>query len=281
VSLRTLLVVTLALVCGGAAALGVKAFVRNQPGPSIPMETVQVVFAAGDISRLASLASEHLVVRDVPKDSVPKGALLKLEDAVGRVALAPVAKNDYILEQLLSRPGAGRGAAAAIPRGMRAFMIPTAKLAGAASGFLQPGDRVDVLLHVKPIANQIAVETTKVLLSRIEVFAVDQTLEPANGETKVNVKELRSVTLLVTPPQAVQLTSGMAEGVLQLTLRNADDENTLALPPAPASKEIAKKVPVSSDAVHTLNIYNGTHLQRHEVRTKGTAKQEDSNSDTP
>jgi Flp pilus assembly protein CpaB len=118
-------------------------------------------------------------------------------------------------------------------------------------------------------------------LSRIEVFAVDQTLDPANADPKVNVRELRSVTLLVSPPQAVELTSGMAEGVLQLTLRNSDDENMPAPASAPAVKETAKTPPAPGDSVHTLNIYNGTRLLTHEVRTKGTTQQEDTAPDAP
>jgi pilus assembly protein CpaB len=254
VSLRTFLVVALALVCGGAAAVGLGSIIRNQKAqaaaPAVP--TAQVVFAAGDISRLASLSTEHLVVREVPKDSVPKGAITRVEDAIGRVALIPVSRNDYILDQQLAKPGAGRGAAAAIPKGMRAFMIPTNKLAGAACGFLQPGDKVDVLLSIKPKSNQPSDEPiTRTLLSRIEVFAVDQTLEPPSSPDSkiINVKELRSVTLLVTPAEATQLSAGVTEGVLQLTLRNADDEH-VAPPPAPVVKE--KPAPAPEPATNPV-----------------------------
>lgn len=240
-SLRTLLVVVLALVCGGAAAMGVGAFVRNQRNPLSSVATVSVVLAAGDIARLGQLSTEQLVVREVPKDTVPAGALLKIEDAIGRVALVAVSKNDYILDQRLSK-GPGRGAAAAIPKGMRAFMIPITKLAGAASGFLQPGDKVDVLLNIKQNINLTSGEPgTKVLLSRIDVFAVDQILEPGGPEFKINVKELRSVTLLVTQAQALELTAGMSDGTLQLILRNADEE--VVAEPLPPPPPVVKEKP--------------------------------------
>jgi Flp pilus assembly protein CpaB len=82
----------------------------------------------------------------------------------------------------------------------------------------------------------------------MEILAVDQRVE-APTASKVDVKELRSVTLLVTPEQAAKLDMGQNAGTLHLSLRNPEDkvetttrpatlaELKLTRPPAPVMKE--------------------------------------------
>ncbi len=222
-SLRTVLVVALALVFGVSAAVAVSQFSQSPNGPGAAA-TVPVIVASGDIVRSVPLTAEQLQVREVPKDLAPKGALTRVEDAVGRVALYPLAKHQIILGHQLAKAGSGRGVTSAIPKGMRAFNIQNTKVSGAASGFLQPGDKVDVLA-VNQNANRSPGGATAVtLLSKIEVLAVDQSITPSAEDAKVNLKELRSVTLLVTPVQAEQLTQAQTNGSLQVTLRNPEDE---------------------------------------------------------
>jgi Flp pilus assembly protein CpaB len=60
------------------------------------------------------------------------------------------------------------------------------------------------------------------LLQSIEVLAVDQRLD-APADNKNNVKDLGSVTLLVTPDQAALLDLGQNLGQLSLSLRNLSD----------------------------------------------------------
>jgi pilus assembly protein CpaB len=131
--------------------------------------------------------------------------------------------DDFVFEQQLSKKG---GIAAGIPLGMRAFTIKTAQVSGAISGFLQPGDKVDVLLTIQNQTNTSGGATTLTLLAKVDVLAVDQSLEPTT-DTK-DAKDPRSVTLLVTQAQAVKLGLGQTKGILHLTLRNGDDN--LAVP---------------------------------------------------
>src|SRR5690349_16016400 len=52
--------------------------------------------------------------------SIPSGALLKKEDAIGRGVVANVYEGEPIVESRLAPRGAGAGLAATIPVGMRA-----------------------------------------------------------------------------------------------------------------------------------------------------------------
>jgi pilus assembly protein CpaB len=95
-----------------------------------------------------------------------------------------------------------------------------------------PGDRVDVLLTMSSDHNDgTGGGTTTTLLQNVEVMAVDQAVE-APAENKVDLKELRSVTLQVAPEQALILSLGQNKGILHLSLRNPEDSRETKTRPA-------------------------------------------------
>ena len=85
------------------------------------------------------------------------------------------------------------------------------------AGFILPGNRVDVLLSLGEISgtNETGGGSTITLLENIEILAVDQKMD-APSDNKVDTKDLRSVTLLVTPQQANRLDLGQNKGMLHL-----------------------------------------------------------------
>ena len=72
---------------------------------------------------------------------------------------------------------------------------------------------------------------TITLLENVEILAVDQKMD-APPDNKVDTKDLRSVTLLVTPQQANQLDLGQNHGMLHLALRNREDNKAAQTKPA-------------------------------------------------
>ncbi len=230
-SVRSALVVGLALVFGGSAAVGIQTL-RSQ-GLALNGETVPIVVAASDIPRGATLSSDLLKVRTCPRDLVPEGALMRVEEVVDRVLFSPLVKDEAILEAKLAVKGAGRGIAALIPKGMRAFTIQTPNVATGVAGFILPGNKVDVLLTVSSVSanDETGGGSTTTLLQNVEILAVDQRVD-APAENKVDVKELRSVTLLVTPDQATKLDLGQNKGTLHLALRNPEDNQPAETRPA-------------------------------------------------
>jgi pilus assembly protein CpaB len=213
-----MLVVVLALVFGGSAAIGVNAL-RN-PSSEVPRpETVPVVVAAADAPRFATLTAAHIKTQDCPKELVPPGALIRKEDALDRVMLTQLVKGETILESKLAPRGSGRGMAPGITRGKRAFTIQTPTVASNVAGFILPGNKVDVLLTANVASNDLVVP----LVQNVEILAVDQRVD-APAENKVDLKELRSVTLLVTPEEATRLDLGQNKGTLHLALRNPEDD---------------------------------------------------------
>jgi pilus assembly protein CpaB len=227
--------VALALVCGGSAAIGINKHLIGAQTGGTSVETVPVVVAAVPISRGMTVTADMLAVKEYPKSLVPEGSLSKSDDAVDRSALTGLSKDEPLLESKLVAKGSGRGFAALIPDGMRAVTILTPNLGSSLAGLIVPGNRVDVLFT--PTASDGGPNdptgggSTTTLLQNIEILAVDKNIE-APPDSRVDTRDLRSVTLLVTPNQGTQLNLAQNKGILQLALRNPRDG-------APAATRVA------------------------------------------
>lgn len=213
---RTIIVVILALICGGAAAVGV-AQLRKPAAPGI-VDTAPVLVANIDVPRGNVLGTEQLKIEQWPKDHVPEGTLSTVDEAAGRTVTLRLVKGEPIFQRKLAAKDAGRGLAAMIPPGMRAFTILAAHTSAGVGGFVLPGNHVDVLLTTEGTGGA----ATTTLLQNVQILAVAQMLD-APDTNKVDPSEFRNVTLLVTPNQAAKLDLGMNKGILHLSLRNPED----------------------------------------------------------
>ncbi len=218
---QSIIAVVLAVVFGGSAAIGVRQYVGRGATPQA--ETVPVVVAAMNIPRGVLITPDLIKTRDFPKDLVPTGGILRTEEVQDRSAYATMVVGEPVLESKLS-PKGQRGLAPFIAEGMRAFTITTTVASGVA-GFILPGNKVDVLLTINSTGTNDLTGggSTTTLLQNVEILAVDQKVE-APADNKVDVNNLRSVTLLVYPDQAAKLSLGQNKGTLHLTLRNPNDQ---------------------------------------------------------
>jgi pilus assembly protein CpaB len=251
-SVRSLPLVVLALILSSSPPVLVNSFRQRAHDPKsavVPVVvSVPVVVAVVDLPRGASITPEAVKIKEFPRDLVPAGTLSKLEDAVNRVIFVPLTKDEPVLESKLAPKGAGRGLSALIPSGMRAYSVKVPDVAQGVAGFILPCNRVDVLLSLGESSgtNETGGGSTITLLQNVEILAVDQKMD-APSENKVDTKDLRSVTLLVTPQQANRLDLGQNKGMLHLALRNREDNeadqtkpetlNDLRPPPLPKAPE--------------------------------------------
>jgi pilus assembly protein CpaB len=159
--------------------------------------------------------------------------LSKIDDAIDRSVFVPLMKDDPVVESKLAPKGSGRGLSALIPTGMRAYSVRVPDVAMGVAGFVMPGNHVDVLLSIGEIgnSNETGGGSTTTLLQNVEILAVDQKME-APADNKVDTKDLRTVTLLVTPQQANLLDLAQNKGILHLALRNREDKLAAQTQPA-------------------------------------------------
>ncbi len=230
-TLRTVLVIVLALICGASAVVVVYQLRQDPQFPRrhCPRSDRESQHLTGQRPRRRSRSSQQFY----PKHNKPEGALSSVDELAGRSVLAPLSKGLPIVESQLTSKHGGGGLAAMIPDGMRAFTIQTTHVAAGVGGFVQPGDKVDVLLTTTQAGQDdwTGGGVTTTLLQNVQVLAVAQRMEPPDDSkggkdgkaAKVDPNDAKSVTLLVSPDQAAKLDLGMNKGILHLALRNPQD----------------------------------------------------------
>ena len=209
----------------GLAAAGVVWFYLNQQSAAnvTSRQTRPVVVAATDQPFGTKLERNMLKVVNYPKDSVPGNAYSSLDSVVGQTTKIFLASKEPVLASKLSTIGGGLSMM--VRPNMRASSV-TVNLVSSVSGFVVPGDKVDVLVTIDQTAQQ-QIATTKTILQNIEVLAAGVKTEQRDQENKPNT-DLQTITLLVDPPAAERMALAMHEGKIHLTLRNPEDADTTA-----------------------------------------------------
>jgi pilus assembly protein CpaB len=194
----------------------------------IPEERVQVMVAAGELAQGQTIEADDLELKSLPPDYIPDSVLRQLDQAIGRVPRERILAGEFIREQRLADPEAGVGLNAIIPRGMRAVALNIDN-SSSVSGFLNPGNYVDVLVTL-PTGQEGELDTLT-LLQAVTVLAVDDRM--GSGMLPVSMPSMSgmnyggqasgSVTLAITPEQAEKITHALTQGSVALTLRNDID----------------------------------------------------------
>jgi Flp pilus assembly protein CpaB len=188
--------------------------------PSIGPQ-VAVVVAAQPIQRGTVLAAPQLAVARLPQQFAPPGSIGTVQAAAGRVALADLAPHEVVTETRLARVRAGP-VASLIPRGLRAFAVPTSLPPGA----VVSGDRVDV---VATYASGQA--HSEVVVEGIEIMFV---LGPGGSDqhggqegglgldaAAAGAEEATTLILLVSPDQEERLAFARAFASLEVAIEPA------------------------------------------------------------
>jgi pilus assembly protein CpaB len=182
--------------------------------------TTQVVAAATDIKLGSVLRDSDLTTIEI-SGTLPKGAILKKQDAIGRGVVSNLYLGEPVLDSRLAAVGSGGGLAATIPQGMRASAVKVNDVVGVA-GFVTPGMRVDVLIagNAPGAANASEGTRVKTLLQNIQVLSAGTDIQKdAEGKPQ----QVQVVNLLVSPEQAELLSLASSETHIQLVLRNPLD----------------------------------------------------------
>jgi pilus assembly protein CpaB len=237
--LKPKFVITLAVVTGLLASYAVYRYLKQteaqSPDSNLPTFVSQrVVVASVDLPLGTMLTPAEIQIRMFPENLVPIGTFGTVEELDGRVLRTAVAMGEPILESKLAPEGSGGGFTGLIPAGMRAVTVGVNVVSGV-GGFILPQTKVDVLVTVSGTGKGSDRET-RTILQNVEVLAVDQTYVTDSDDPR----QVRSVTLLVTPEEAEKLTLAANEGVLQLALRSASDEE-LHKSDGVALKELMRK----------------------------------------
>jgi pilus assembly protein CpaB len=219
VPVRAILLLTAAALAAlGTALLLTKYMDARLAAARVP--TTKVVVAAVDIPLADPIDAQWLKAVDWPTAVRPEGAVSDPAAVVGKVAMTAIAKGEPVLASKLVVAGARRGLATIVPEGMRAVAVKVDEVVGVA-GFVQPGDRVDVVVTMRPRDDGPFV--ARIVLQNVQVLAVGKEIE-ARGKDAKEAKTVTVATLVVTSEESERLALSTDRGHILLALRGIGDE---------------------------------------------------------
>jgi len=226
---------------------------RANRGPQF--ETVPVFVAKTALKYGDKLTKDNVAQVLYPANALPEGVFKAPEELFPpetddpRTVLRTIEAREVILAVKVTEPGEDAGITSRLERGMRAFAIKVDVTSGV-SGFLRPGDRVDVYWtgRVSIGENAGGSDVTKLIEANIPLIAVDQ---KADGDT-ARASIARTVTVAVRPQQVAALAQAQSTGRLSLSLVGSGDDtisetievdqrSLLGIAAAPKAKVEAKK----------------------------------------
>ncbi len=190
--------------------------------------TVGVVVSNRPLKYGERLTKEDIRVVDWPETAIPEGSFVDLAvlfPETGnseRFVLRTMEKDEAIMEVKVTKPGESAGLTSQLEKGMRAFAI-SVDVASGVSGFLRPGDHVDVYWtgSLRGAVEGSNGEITRIIQTSIQLIAVDQTA----GSDVTGATIARTVTVAATPEQVAALAQAQNTGRLSLALVGASDES--------------------------------------------------------
>ena len=276
----------LILIAGlGVAALVVftQAKKLGAPAPVAPVkaaapviqkvEYVKVLVAAQNLSLGSRLNEAAFEWKQWPAEAVSpafiSNDLRPNADAelLNAIVRSPIVQGEPINEGKLVKSGDSGVMAALLRPGMRA-VTTRISVDTAAGGFIQPGDRVDIILtqtiqRNRNGSNQSGNQRAYVsdtVFENVHVLAIDQTFStsPESGASTIG----STATFEMSQGDAELLQEAVAKGDLSLTLRGIRNSRANALTTATFDKE------EQEDTESILTVYRGGQPQQVAIRGK-------------
>ena len=203
------------------AALRAQREAIAQAVPTVDVYAVNRIVTYGE-----AITPDDVAVIRYAEPFLPEGVFRTEEELfprgldMPRVALRQMEANEPVIEAKVTAPGEDAGITSRLSPGMRAFAI-SVDVSSGVSGFLRPGDRVDVY-WTGQVRNQSdgSQDVTQLILTGLKLVAVDQTSDAARSGASI----ARTVTVEATPQQVANLAQAQATGDLSLSLVGYQDE---------------------------------------------------------
>ncbi len=204
---------------------------RERSARAQVVPTVEVFVATRPLRYGERLTQEDVRAVRWPEEAVPEGAfteeatLFSEDPEDSRFILRAMEKDEAIMAVKVTKPGEDAGLTSQLERGMRAFAIRV-DVASGVSGFLRPGDRVDVYWtgSLGEAVEGARGEVTRLIETSIQLVAVDQI---AGGDV-TGATIARTVTVSARPEQVAALAQAQNTGRLSLALVGAEDDTIAA-----------------------------------------------------
>ena len=264
-----ILIVAALLFAGGTAFVASKMMGKPKPQTAQVQEAPakKVLVAKGNLPAGTFIKEEDVSWQKWPVDGVNDTYLLEgqadINNIVGAVVRKGIVAGEPITEAQIARPGDRGFLAAVLTPGMRAISIDVNEPSSVA-GLVFPGDRVDVLLNMSFVIQEIGADgnqqtsnyrpqTTETVLENVRLLATDRNLNDIEGEPK----KLNTVTIELTPKQAEMIKVAASMGQLALSLRGLGMPDGQTAGPTVASAQTAASSFFTQPAAETTGPEKG------------------------
>jgi pilus assembly protein CpaB len=233
---------TRVLVAKTDLAVGERLSEANMGWQGWPTVTLNIAYITDGDTTVAK-APVDAVMQKASKTvgDIATGGGPKMRAMIGDVVREPIYAGEPITAKKVVRSGDTSYMAIRLPQGMRAIALPISLESGA-GGFIEPGDRVDVLsTHQDPNKNSNSGGMiTETVLSNALVLAIDQKTDASKATTVAGA----TITLEVPDVNASGIAKARTQGGLTIALRSYADISGQTGGPA-------------ADSGHTVKIFKG------------------------
>ncbi len=218
-------------IAGGAVYLAMQRFnqyetalARKNTGmANVNLKTVFV--ATKPLEYGQPLTKEDIRAVKVPLDAAPETAFTEEAILLGsgsdrdfRTVIRAMDAGEFIMATKITELGEDAGVSSRLKAGMRAFAI-SVDVASGVSGFLRPGDHIDVYWTGRNRDETV----TKLILESLTLIAIDQS---ADGGKRNRATVARTVTVAADARTIAALVQAQSTGKLLLSLRGINDKTT-------------------------------------------------------
>jgi pilus assembly protein CpaB len=220
-------------IAGGAVYLAMQRFNqyetalarKNTGARTVNFKTVYV--AAKPLEYGQQLTKKDIRAVKIPREAAPETAFSEESVLLGsgnerdfRTVIRAMDAGEFIMSTKITDLGEDAGVSSRLKAGMRAFAI-SVDVASGVSGFLRPGDRVDVYWTGRNRDETV----TKLILESLTLIAIDQS---ADGAKRNRATVARTVTVAANARTIAALVQAQSTGKLLLSLRGINDDSTTA-----------------------------------------------------
>ena len=270
----------LLIVLGGGFLIALLVAIIVQASFGSKGDGVAIAVASRALPAGTELKTSDVKWKTVPEDSVFEGSIQrdkskKAEEQVKGRLRRDVAIGEPILASALTVSGKGNVLAATMEAGMRATAIRVSA-ESMVGGFINPGDRVDVILSYKvnlsgreadQAGNLVDQHATETVLENVRVLAIDQVARKEDDKAKVG----RTVTLEVNRAGAEKLALATEMGELSLSLRPIGDNSVSSDGKSTPTTDldvstILKEIKQNTGNSGIVRVYSGDQVENINVR---------------
>ncbi len=251
--------------------------VQSEPA----IQKVNIYVAQRDLPIGSTITQADYDIKPWPQHLLPPGAMIYGEQGQvidGMITSTPLVKDEPLLAAKLRNPNDPGYIAGQLAEGMRALTI-SVNLVDSVAGFVQPGDKVDVMFTFDLSKNAIEgsdvsstkggrndtggnVSFTEVIMPNIKILAVDQRVIAGQQAGSNNQPVIpASVTLEVNQKGAQKLRLAEKMGKLSLVLRSVKDKDNFDRVRPTAEQDLSRILPPAyfpalfdSDAAYDFSV---------------------------